>query len=113
VGIQLRHLIGMDSIAWECDYPHSDSSWPEAAEELAQVTAGVPDDEIHKISWENACRWYSFDPFVTRAREQSTVGALRAEAAGHDVSIKPYDKGRFSRSGKGIEIAKVAAVATA
>jgi predicted TIM-barrel fold metal-dependent hydrolase len=113
VGIQLRHLIGMDSIAWECDYPHSDSSWPEAAEELAQVTAGVPDDEIHKISWENACRWYSFDPFVTRTREQSTVGALRAEAAGHDVSIKPYDKGRFSRSGKGIEIAKVAAVATA
>jgi predicted TIM-barrel fold metal-dependent hydrolase len=113
VGIQLRHLIGMDSIAWECDYPHSDSSWPEAAEELAQVTAGVPDDEIHKISWENACRWYSFDPFVTRTREQSTVGALRAEAPGHDVSIKPYDKGRFSRSGKGIEIAKVAAVATA
>jgi predicted TIM-barrel fold metal-dependent hydrolase len=113
VGIQLRHLIGMDSIAWECDYPHSDSSWPEAAEELAQVTAGVPDDEIHKISWENACRWYSFDPFATRTREQSTVGALRAEAAGHDVSIKPYDKGRFTRSGKGIEIEKLAAVSTA
>jgi predicted TIM-barrel fold metal-dependent hydrolase len=113
VGIQLRHLIGMDSIAWECDYPHSDSSWPEAAEELAQVTAGVPDDEIHKISWENACRWYSFDPFVTRTREQSTVGALRAEAPGHDVSIKPYDKGRFTRSGKGIEIEKLAAVSTA
>jgi predicted TIM-barrel fold metal-dependent hydrolase len=113
VGIQLRHLIGMDSIAWECDYPHSDSSWPEAAEELAQVTAGVPDDEIHKISWQNACRWYSFDPFATRTREQSTVGALRAQAEGHDVSIKPYDKGRFTRSGKGIEIAKVAAVATA
>ena len=36
VGIELRHLIGIDNIAWECDYPHSDSSWPEAPEELAQ-----------------------------------------------------------------------------
>jgi predicted TIM-barrel fold metal-dependent hydrolase len=113
VGIQLRHMIGMDSIAWECDYPHSDSSWPYAAEELAAVTAGIPDEEIHKISWENACRWYSFDPFVTRTKAEGTVGALRAQAVGHDVSIKPYDKGRFERSGKGIEIAKVAAVATA
>ena len=34
VGVQLRHHIGIDNIAWECDYPHSDSSWPEAPEEL-------------------------------------------------------------------------------
>ena len=37
VGITLRHEIGIDNIAWECDYPHSDSSWPRAAEELAAV----------------------------------------------------------------------------
>src|SRR4029078_7157043 len=35
IGIQLRHQIGIDNIAWECDYPHSDSSWPTAPEELA------------------------------------------------------------------------------
>ena len=98
VGIQLRHMIGMDNIAWECDYPHSDSSWPEAPEELAEVTNGVPDDEINKITYENACRWYQFDPFAIRSKERSTVAALRAEAAGHDVSERSYDKGRYEKS---------------
>ena len=97
IGIQLRHEIGIDNIAWECDYPHSDSSWPEAAEELEGVTAGVPDDEVHRITWENACRWYSFDPFAHRSREHSTVGALRTEAAGHDVSTRSFDQGRYER----------------
>ena len=47
----------------------------------------VPDDEINKITHENAMRWYRFDPFAIRPKEQCTVGALRAEAAGHDVSV--------------------------
>ncbi|MCA2244787.1 amidohydrolase [Mycobacterium sp. WUMAC-067] len=97
VGIKLRHDIGVDNIAWECDYPHSDSSWPNAAEELEEVTAGVPDHEINKITFENACRWYSFDPFIRRPRLMSTVGALREEAAGHDVSIRSFDRGRYEK----------------
>jgi predicted TIM-barrel fold metal-dependent hydrolase len=113
VGLQLRHLIGMDNIAWECDYPHSDSSWPNAPEELAAVAAGVPDDEVEKITWRNASRWYSFDPFAHRSREKSTVAALRSEAAGHDVEIRSFDKGRFARSGKGVELGTLAAHATA
>ncbi len=113
VGIQLRHLIGMDNIAWECDYPHSDSSWPHAPEELAQVTAGVPDDEIEKISWGNASRWFSYDPFVHRTREESTVGALRAEAGSHDVSIRSFDTGRLERTGKGADLATISSRATA
>ena len=104
VGIQLRHLIGMDNISWECDYPHSDSSWPTSAEELEAVTAGVPDDEINKITYENAMRWYSFDPFVQRTREQCTVGALKAEVAGHDVGVHAYDTGRIERSHSGIDL---------
>ncbi len=98
IGVKLRHDIGIDNIAWECDYPHSDSSWPHAPEELAAVAAEVPDDELAKITHENAMRWYDYDPFAHRAKEQCTVAALRAEAAGHDVSIKAYDKGRFERS---------------
>ena len=113
VGIQLRHLIGLDNIAWECDYPHSDSSWPEAPEELARVAADVPDDELNLISYENACRWYSFDPFAVRPKEQSTVAALRAEAAGHDVSIRAFDKGRFERSHSGIDMGTLSERATA
>ena len=98
VGIKLRHDIGIDNIAWECDYPHSDSSWPEAPEELEASTAGVSDEDINKMTYENACRWYQFDPFAHRPKDQCTVGALRAEAAGHDVSTRSFDQGRFERT---------------
>ncbi len=112
VGIRLRDMIGIDNIAWECDYPHSDSSWPAAPEELMSVAADVPDDELRKITHENAMRWFSFDPFVHRAPAHSTVGALRSEAAGHDVSTHSFDKGRFVRR-VGMDAAEIAARATA
>ena len=48
----------------------------------------VPDDEINKMTYENAMRWYHFDPFSHIAKEQATVGALRKAAEGHDVSIQ-------------------------
>jgi predicted TIM-barrel fold metal-dependent hydrolase len=89
-GIALRHEIGIDNIAWECDYPHSDSMWPTAPEQLAGALEehDVPDDEARKLTFENAMRWYSFDPFAHIKREDATVGALRRSVAGHDVSIQ-------------------------
>ncbi|MET7767860.1 amidohydrolase family protein [Nocardia sp. NPDC005366] len=90
LGVRLRHDIGIDNICWEADYPHSDSMWPNAPEELHEVFTAdhVPDADIDKITHENAMRWYSFDPFAHIPREQATVGALRRSVAGHDVSIR-------------------------
>jgi hypothetical protein len=64
--------------------------WPEAPEELMGVMNryDVNDSDIAKMTHENAMRWYSFDPFSHIPREQATVGALRAQAKGHDVSIQ-------------------------
>jgi hypothetical protein len=112
VGIQLRHMIGIENIAWECDYPHSDSSWPKAPEELATVAAGVSDDDLNRISHLNAMRWYSFDPFAHRSRDRSTVAALRQEAGDHDVEIRPFDKGRFTKQ-VGIDVGTLQEKATA
>ncbi|HTR70742.1 MAG TPA: amidohydrolase family protein [Mycobacteriales bacterium] len=112
VGVQLRDQIGIDNIAWECDYPHSDSSWPQAPEELHAVARAVPDDELAKITYENAMKWYSFDPFAHRAKADCTVGALRAEAAGHDVAVRSFDQGRFERH-VGADLGKLAERATA
>jgi len=78
-GVDDRHKIGVDSMTWECDYPHSDSTWPHSPESVAKQLDGVPDDEIAKITHENAMRIYQFDPFQHRTKEQSTVAALRAE----------------------------------
>jgi predicted TIM-barrel fold metal-dependent hydrolase len=115
IGIKLRDDIGIDNIAWECDYPHSDSSWPTAPEELATVAAaaGVPDADLDKIGHLNAMRWYSFDPFAHRDRDSCTVAALRAEAGDHDVSVRSMDQGRFERTTKGVDIGEIAARATA
>jgi hypothetical protein len=52
----------------------------------------VPDDEINKITHENAMRIFQYDPFSVRPREQCTVGALRAEAV--DVDIAPRSSGK-------------------
>ncbi|HVX17358.1 MAG TPA: amidohydrolase family protein [Acidimicrobiales bacterium] len=112
VGIALRDMIGIDNIAWECDYPHSDSSWPHAAEELAAVAADVSDSDLNKITYENACRWYSFDPFAHRAKEDCTVAALRAEVPDHDVSERSMDHGRLEHKGPG-SLAELAAKASA
>jgi len=90
IGVKNRHEIGIDNICWEMDYPHSDSMWPGAPEELGAVfdTYDVPDDEINKITHENAMRLYHFEPFTHIPKEQATVGALRKAAEGHDVSIR-------------------------
>jgi len=91
-----RHAreIGTSRICIETDYPHSDAIWPTAPERLMQGWAAtdLTDHEIDAMTHENAMRFFRFDPFSIRAREQCTVGALRAEAAGHDVSIQ--SKGR-------------------
>jgi predicted TIM-barrel fold metal-dependent hydrolase len=89
IGLELRDKIGVDNIAWEADYPHSDSLWPDAPEALGADfdRFAVPDDDIRKITHENAMRWYSFDPFGHIPKSEATVGALRRKAAGHDVSV--------------------------
>jgi hypothetical protein len=98
VGLALRDDIGVDNICWEQDYPHSDSSWPHAPEELVRMAArfNIADADLDKITHENAMRWYRFDPFAHRPREQCTVGALRAEVAGHDTTTHSMDKGRHA-----------------
>jgi predicted TIM-barrel fold metal-dependent hydrolase len=91
-GLRNRHQIGVDTITWEADYPHSDSTWPQSPETLMKslVAAEVPDEDVYKVGFENACRWYNFDPFAHRPREQCTVGALRAEATDVDTTPREY-----------------------
>ena len=70
--LRLRHEIGIDIIAWECDYPHSDCFWPDAPEQvLAELNgAGADDADINKITWENSCRFFGWDPFARTPRNR-------------------------------------------
>jgi hypothetical protein len=104
--VEIRHKVGIDSICWESDYPHSDSTWPTSPEFLMKSleAAGVPDDEIRQMSHENAMRHFRFDPFPHRPKEQCTVGALRAEAADVDVTPKSAGKLRTERLTKATDL---------
>jgi predicted TIM-barrel fold metal-dependent hydrolase len=94
-GLKLRHDIGVDLLAWECDYPHTDTTWPESPEKLFAEfqNAQVSDEEINKITFENSCRFFGFDPFVRTPKIQATVGALRALAG--DVDLSTISKAEF------------------
>ncbi len=92
-GVANRHYLNMDNITWECDYPHSDSTWPQAPEMAMKYLEGVPDDEVNKITHLNAMRHFSYDPFSVRPRDKCTVAALRAEAGDVDLSIMRRSSG--------------------
>ncbi len=103
-GLHARHRIGMDIIAWECDYPHTDTTWPESPEFAWKEfqDAGCTDAEIHQITWENTCRFFDWDPFQYTPKEQATVGALRAQATDVDVTRMSRAEWREKNEAAGI-----------
>ncbi len=106
-GVASREYLDMDNVCWECDYPHSDSTWPTSPESLMKELGGVTDTDIDRITHHNAMKHFHFDPFATRPREECTVGALRASAAGHDVSIRSKKRASSGASGtKSIDLLK-------
>jgi hypothetical protein len=61
IGIRLRDVIGVVNMMWGSDYPHSESTFPQSRKILAEILAGVPDDEQAKIAGITAVRVYNFD----------------------------------------------------
>lgn len=94
-GVKMRHDIGIDTITWECDYPHSDSTWPTSPEQLWVSLNGVSAQDINKMTFENACRVFQFDPFAYRTRDQCSVAALRSEAS--DVYVGYHEATKRTR----------------
>jgi predicted TIM-barrel fold metal-dependent hydrolase len=88
-GVAQRDKVGIETICWESDYPHSDSTWPVSAERLMRSLGGVSDADIAAITHENAMRHFRFDPFSVRSKEMCNVGALRAGARDVDVASRP------------------------
>jgi hypothetical protein len=99
VGMEIRHHLNIDHIHWECDYPHSDSTWPQAPEMAMKYLDGVPEEEINKITHLNAIKNFSYDPFAHIPREQCTVGALRAQATDVDTTPVSHGLGKFQEEG--------------
>ena len=61
-GVRLLDIIGEDNVMLECDYPHSDSTWPDSVSLARKWLGHLPEDVQHKITIGNACRVYDFEP---------------------------------------------------
>ena len=97
-GLLLRDRIGIDNIAYEVDYPHSDCTFPGSPEELWEhiVEAKCTDEEINKITYQNAARFFGLDLFKHVAKKDATVGALRARAG--DVDLRTRSKAEYRKA---------------
>jgi hypothetical protein len=83
-----RDFLNMDNVTWECDYPHSDTTWPTAPEQLWKYIGELPEHDINRMTHLNAMNHFSYDPFSVIPKNEATVKALRARQAGRDVAIR-------------------------
>jgi predicted TIM-barrel fold metal-dependent hydrolase len=60
LGIRERAAIGIDSICWGSDYPHTESTFPRSQQIMGTRLTDVPAHEQRKILWENVARLYGF-----------------------------------------------------
>ncbi|HUA94227.1 MAG TPA: amidohydrolase family protein, partial [Acidimicrobiales bacterium] len=59
----LRHLaeIGEDNVLFECDYPHSDSTWPDTGAVARKMTAGLEPALVDKVMRTNAIALFGLE----------------------------------------------------
>ncbi len=62
LGIQYRHLIGVDNLLWGSDYPHTESTFPRSQQILEEILADCTEGEKAKIAGGNAARIYKLNP---------------------------------------------------
>jgi predicted TIM-barrel fold metal-dependent hydrolase len=56
--ISTRHVIGVENILFESDYPHGDGTWPDTQDVIHKVLGDLPVAEIRMITHENASKLY-------------------------------------------------------
>jgi predicted TIM-barrel fold metal-dependent hydrolase len=60
-GLASIEAIGVDTITFETDYPHSDSTWPDTLEVAQRIMKDLDDETIYKIVRGNAIRMLRLD----------------------------------------------------
>lgn len=66
IGVRNRDLIGVGTLMFGSDYPHTESTFPRSREILDTILAVVPGDEANRIVRDNAAALYGFTPPASR-----------------------------------------------
>lgn len=89
-GLELLHHMNEDRVTWECDYPHSDTLWPNCPERLWETTRKLTDEQVDKITHRNALTALRSNVIEQMGgRQNCNVGALRE--LGKDVDTSPRE----------------------
>jgi predicted TIM-barrel fold metal-dependent hydrolase len=76
--VDICHEIGVDTIDFGRDYPHTEGTWPNTADYWKIIFAGAAPDDVRKILGENAIRFFDLDR--TRLQEiAARVGPALAD----------------------------------
>ncbi|MEZ5170341.1 MAG: amidohydrolase family protein [Acidimicrobiia bacterium] len=60
-GLESLESMGVDTITFETDYPHTDSTWPHTLDVATDLMGHLPPDVVHKIVRGNAIRMLDLD----------------------------------------------------
>jgi predicted TIM-barrel fold metal-dependent hydrolase len=58
IGTRLIDVLGVETLMWASDYPHTDGLWPESSKYIEEQFGHLPEDVVHRITCENAGRLY-------------------------------------------------------
>jgi predicted TIM-barrel fold metal-dependent hydrolase len=61
IGIANRDVIGIDSIMWCSDYPHSYGPFPNSQEKITEALGHITDAERHRVLSGNAQRFFNIE----------------------------------------------------
>jgi predicted TIM-barrel fold metal-dependent hydrolase len=58
IGAKLIDDLGVETLMWGSDYPHTDGVWPESGRYIAEQFCEVSPAIVRKVTCENAGRFY-------------------------------------------------------
>ena len=78
-GAKTIHDIGADNIMLECDFPHSDSPWPNTVKKAKAVLAHCTEEERYKIFQGTAIKVFNLEPTsIADAEKQKAMSQAQA-----------------------------------
>jgi predicted TIM-barrel fold metal-dependent hydrolase len=60
VAVRERDLVGLDSLLFATDFPHSESTYPHSERAAGRLTVGLTDEERDRVLWANTAQLFGF-----------------------------------------------------
>jgi len=88
--VEMRHELGIETLAFGRDYPHTEGTWPNTKAWLRDAFSRVPDNELRLILGENAVRVLGLDRAKlaeVATRIGPTIDSVNGTAAAVDPAL--------------------------